>query len=86
MILLQKAPVKKSWNGKFNATQYGQKCPQPPDSALKAFASMMIPDNEATYQQSRAAALATDPEDCLVLDVYTPTVISSPLNSINLIP
>jgi carboxylesterase type B len=41
---------------------------------LGALASFMTPSGEAVYQQSRAAALADNEEDCLTLDVYTPTV------------
>ncbi|XP_059477244.1 cholinesterase 1-like [Neocloeon triangulifer] len=69
-----KAPVKMdAWIGVLDATQFGQACPQPSWSRLGPLASFMTPDPDALYQQSRAAALATDPEDCLTLDVYTPT-------------
>lgn len=65
------------WTDVFNATQFGQKCPQPSSDRLGALASLMTPSEDAVYQQSRAAALAEDVEDCLTLDVYTPTVFKT---------
>jgi len=75
------APVKTDpWTETRNATQFGQKCPQPSEDKLGALASFMTPDPEFVYQQSRAAAKADDAEDCLTLDVYTPTVIYKNFN------
>jgi carboxylesterase type B len=69
-------PVKAAaWTGVYDAKQFGQKCPQPSMDRLGALASFMTPSEDAVYQQSRAAALADNEEDCLTLDVYTPTVL-----------
>lgn len=63
-----------AWDGVYDAKNFGQKCPQPTTDRLGALASLMTLSEDAVYQQSRAAALAENEEDCLTLDVYTPTV------------
>ncbi|CAB3370890.1 Hypothetical predicted protein [Cloeon dipterum] len=67
-----KPPVKtEAWDDVYNATQFGQVCPQPQES--NSVFNYERAEGKAAYQQSRSKALAADPEDCLTLNVYTPT-------------
>lgn len=79
MLFNTQDPVKvESWTGVYNATTYGQACPQPSlfgdDARLRKINQWVETDPEVIHMQRESAFRAEDPEDCLTLNVFTPKV------------